>query len=214
MKKINIALTMRERENSEYKEKYNAVSYQMIDFLDILNFNVFLIPINNFKTDFLNSFDCNGIIFGPGEDTKFNLKKKKGTKRDLIEYQIYRYALKYDIPILGICRGMQVLNLFYGGKNNKVRNHVTNSHKISIIDNKFTSIYIKKNIYKNSYHNYGINDYNLSKYLTPWANVDKVVEGFYDKKKKVYAIGWHPERYKIFKKDDLKFIKHIFNGKN
>ena len=212
MKKINIALTMRERENNKYKEKYNAVSYQMIDFLNTLNFNVFLIPINNFKINFLDSFNCSGVILGPGEDTKFNLKKKKGTKRDLIEYQIFRYALKNNIPLLGICRGMQILNLFYGGKINIVRNHVTRSHKISIVDNKFRSKYLKKNIYKNSYHDYGICDYNLSKHLTPWAYVDDVVEGFYDKKKKVYAIGWHPERYKIFKEDDLKFIKHIFNG--
>ena len=211
MKRKNIALTMRERENKKYKEKFNAISYEMIDFLNNLNFNIFLIPINNFKINFLNSFNCNGIIFGPGEDTKFNLNNKKGTKRDLIEYQIYSYALKKNLPLLGICRGMQILNLFYGGKINKVRNHVTYSHKISIIDKKFRKIYGDDTMYKNSYHNYGIYNYNLSKRLTAWASADNIIEGFYDKKKKIYAIGWHPERYKIFKKDDLKFIKNIFN---
>ena len=63
MKRKNIALTMRERENKKYKEKFNAISYEMIDFLNNLNFNIFLIPINNFKINFLNSFNCNGIIW-------------------------------------------------------------------------------------------------------------------------------------------------------
>jgi putative glutamine amidotransferase len=37
-------------------------------------------------------------------------------ERDLFESRIYRYAQLNKIPILGICRGMQLINVLEGGK--------------------------------------------------------------------------------------------------
>ena len=35
--------------------------------------------------------------------------------RDEVEALVLSYAYKYDVPLLGICRGMQMINVFFGG---------------------------------------------------------------------------------------------------
>jgi putative glutamine amidotransferase len=37
-------------------------------------------------------------------------------ERDLFEEKIYRYAVAKSLPVLGICRGMQLVNVLEGGK--------------------------------------------------------------------------------------------------
>ena len=37
-----------------------------------------------------------------------------------VEFNLIKFGLKNNIPILGICRGMQVINLFFKGKQNKI----------------------------------------------------------------------------------------------
>ena len=116
------------------------------------------------------------------------------------------YSLKNDIPILGLCRGAQAINLFFGGNILKIRNHVRKMHKIEgkIIEN-------KKNHYVNSYHDYGIKFNSLGKNLETLAYTkDGIIECFQHKKNKILGIMWHPERYEKMRSFDKKIIKKFF----
>ena len=132
-----------------------------------------------------------------GGGNTFNLKEQKEDKlRDNVDILLLKFALSKKIPILGICRGMQFLNCFFGGTISQIRNHVGNEHEIILN----TKLYNFPNIV-NSFHGFGIKRDNLASNFSSIA-LDKNgnIESFIDSKKKVFGIMWHPER-------DVKNIK-------
>jgi len=68
-------------------------------------------------------FQCDGLVLTGGNDldpwhfgeTVLNDSVVIAAERDREEFLDLRIAVHRDIPILGICRGIQVLNVFFGG---------------------------------------------------------------------------------------------------
>lgn len=65
---------------------------------------------------------CDGLILGGGGDVVPSWYGQENAacntldeKRDQVEKCLVEQACKKQIPILGICRGMQFLNVFFGG---------------------------------------------------------------------------------------------------
>ena len=56
--------------------------------------------------------DINPKLYGQKEDL---LTSADVPKRDKLEAILLKLTLKNDIPLLCICRGMQILNIFCGG---------------------------------------------------------------------------------------------------
>ena len=66
---------------------------------------------------------CNGIVFTGGEDvvpsyygkTADTARCRSNPARDSLEFVLVRKALKMKLPVLGICRGQQLLNVAMKG---------------------------------------------------------------------------------------------------
>ena len=126
---------------------------------------------------------------------------------DKSEKLLIEHAMKKDIPILGICRGMQALNVFCGGSLIQDIPSEIGAAEIHSSENEnavFHNIQISKNspLSKimgfgshrvNSYHHQAVKK--LAKSLTAFAySDDGLIEGVYMKDKKfVWAVQWHPE---------------------
>jgi putative glutamine amidotransferase len=132
-------------------------------------------------------------------------------ERDEFEKLIYQYSQMHKIPVLGICRGMQYINILEGGKvledigeaNQIHKKEATDKvHQLNIGHNSmlYAIIGAKKGIV-NSAHHQGVTKHNLSNNLiaNSYADTaDQLIEGleFKDKTDKSFmlAVQWHPER--------------------
>ncbi|NLV89510.1 MAG: gamma-glutamyl-gamma-aminobutyrate hydrolase family protein [Tissierellia bacterium] len=122
-----------------------------------------------------------GLIFSGGIDIsplrygENPLKeiKRISTIRDEYEFGLFDRAYKKKLPILGICRGLQLMNIYLGGSlyqdiSRQLPNSLGHCPDFITIEEEYHSINIRKGtrfhrifdedkIYVNSYHHQGIN---------------------------------------------------------
>jgi putative glutamine amidotransferase len=185
MKKI--AISLRVASIGKYEEKRDSISYDWLKFFNKLDIFPILIP--NLIQDlelFLDEVKIDGIILSGGDNIG------EDEMRDSTEKKIITYGIKKNLPIIGICRGMQVLNLNFNGKVrfNEAIDHAGKKHEIQLKEEKLII---------NSYHNNLIkNEDELGDNLKSIAiaSNDKTIEGFKHEKLPIFGIMWHPEREK------------------
>lgn len=201
MNKI-ILINQRLDKFGKHKEVRDNLDPRLVELILKINMRPLIIPnnIQYLKKIFLsNKYNIRGIILSPGGNPKIKNVRSK------IEEMLIIYAKKNKIPLLGICRGAQKINLFFKGKISKIKNHVKKEHNI------YGNITDQKIIKVNSYHDYGISCINLSKDFDIYAKSnDGFVESFKHKTKKILGIMWHPERYKKMKNFDKKILLEFF----
>jgi len=202
-----IAISQRVQKIIKYNEFRDQVDNRLNFF--VVKAGYLPVPIPNFigcndlkQTSLLNwlkNINPDGIILSGGDD--LGVYKS----RDKNEARIIKWSLTKKIPVLGICRGMQMINKFFGGTKVKIKNHAGTRHKIQ-------GKYCKFRKTVNSFHNWGFYLKNIAEKLKiNTLAEDKTIESFQHKKFKIYGVMWHPEREKVFKKDDLLLMNQIFD---
>ncbi len=131
-----------------------------------------------------------------------NSTDNPGEKRAKYEIALFKKASKLDIPIIGICNGMQIINVAFGGTLVRdVHNHKqlppTNVpyHSINILENtKLYDIAFKEtNYYVNSTHTQAVGDLGKDLIVSSVAE-DGIIESI-ESTQHDFLIGleWHPE---------------------
>ena len=186
---------------SNFKKYYNTyidfLDHYWIDYFDKYKIFFHLIPnsISNLKV-ILKTFDDTNLIILPGGNDIGGFGKLS-KKRLRVECELIKIAIKKKIPVLGICRGMQVINYFFKGNIRKKKGHMNTKHKIYLKNNFFFKI---DKMVVNSFHNYCIPEKNVSKKFRILAiDSNNNVEMFKHEKLNIFGIMWHPEREKNYK---------------
>lgn len=204
------------------KEKYiDYVSEAHLSLLIRLKMLPVMVPVVEGTLSCLPQYmsDMSGLLIVEGEDVEpIHYKATHANHqyleqihplKDEIEIRLLRVALRKKIPIFGICRGSQILNVVCGGtlygdvkKEKKSRrkhidyeNYDTYRHSISILpDTPLHTWYGRTDLPVTSYHHQGVRD--LAPRFTPMAHADDgLIEGYYDPNCDfVVGLQFHPER--------------------
>ncbi|MDJ0760184.1 MAG: gamma-glutamyl-gamma-aminobutyrate hydrolase family protein [Woeseiaceae bacterium] len=125
-------------------------------------------------------------------------------ERDAFEAAAIQWALQHDVPVLGVCRGMQMLNVWFGGSLEKIDGHAGTHHAVSATG--ASPLPTSRTV--NSYHNWGISIETLAENLDVLAqHEDGSIEAFRHRTHRVDGIMWHPERETPFNDEDLEFLR-------
>lgn len=128
---------------------------------------------------------------------------------DRIQFKVLDEYCKKKKPVLGICKGIQLINVYFGGT---ILQHLSTAHNhrdcdgdqyhmtIATKDSLLTSIYgLRFSV--NSAHHQGIGYLGAGLEAIQFAE-DRVVEGIVHKELPIIGVQWHPERI-LGKREDV-----------
>lgn len=124
--------------------------------------------------------------------------------RDALELELVRRATAQDVPILGICRGFQVLNVALGGalvqhvQGHRPAGTEVVTHVVTALPgSRLAALYGDAPFRVNSRHHQAVTDERLAPGLRATAYADGLVEAFESSAHRfLVGVQWHPERVK------------------
>ncbi len=159
---------------------------------------------------------CDGFLFSGGHDVSPAVYREEVTERcgetcparDGMETALLRLALERDMPVLGICRGIQLINAILGGTlyqdlpterpsdicHRQKPPYDRPVHQVSLVpDTPLRKLLDREKLPVNSCHHQAVKA--LSPELRPMAySEDGLVEAVWlPGRRYVWAVQWHPE---------------------
>jgi len=160
---------------------------------------------------------AHGLVLTGGEDVAPELYGQEphpelgsvNPLRDEIELAALEVALRRGIPVLAICRGMQMLNVALGGTlyqdiPSQLGGDILHEQEAPVSQRShhagvkpgsgLEAIFGTRELFINSFHHQAVRDVAPSLEATVWAE-DGIVEGVEGKEHGwMYGVQWHPER--------------------
>lgn len=126
-------------------------------------------------------------------------------ERDRTEETLFHWAMENRLPVIGICRGAQVMNRLLGGTLRAAgnRDHVAATHPVTFTDGSTDKV--------NSFHDNVIPENGLADALVPLARAeDGTVEAFAGADNpRLLGLMWHPEREQTAQERDRRLLKQV-----
>lgn len=195
---LHALITQREGVN-QYGDATDVLESAYIRFYELMGF----IPrpvsnhTKNFERLFDEKIDLLIVVGGGALDPKWydrEHEEELQPNRDRTEEKMIKYCIEHEIPIIATCRGMQYINVLFGGKlfyhpQLPAERQRGRDHRVHLLTE-------NRDIFVNNFHQDIIYEEGLAPCFTPLA-VDEenhVVEAYYSEEMKLLALQWHPER--------------------
>lgn len=161
--------------------------------------------------------ECDGLVLSGGGDMDPALWGEApvpglddvSPERDAMEYAALEEAFARDLPVLGICRGCQVVNVYFGGTlyqdlptqrpggvdHRQSAGWDRTQHEVQVAPgSRLADVLGVGGVHVNSFHHQAVRD--VAPGLVATATVDGLVEAVESADERwLVAVQWHPERH-------------------
>ena len=197
-----VAVTQRIDFVSDYNEQRDSVDQKLVQWVVDAGFVPVLVPNSLFELGELQSWiqhvKPQALLLSGGNNIG------DCPDRDATEFSLLDWAKENKCPVLGICRGMQMMAVWAGTDLVPVTGHIGVKHSF-LIDGYPTEV--------NSYH-----DFAVIKCPDEFVEVIKLENGVLEAMHHVSlpweAWMWHPEREIKFCLEDTRRLQSLFTGGN
>lgn len=182
-----VALTMRVTVAAAYTERRDSISHDWLTRLDSWGMSPVLLPNKGSYVATFDRMNPDLLILTGGDDPGAT------PERDQAEQELFTKAVAAGTPVLGVCRGLQLINQWMGGRLDKVSGHVAAMHGVRIEPIWQAHYGVVARV--NSFHASAIPPDGLANGLTAAAYDDAGnIEAFARTDMPVAGVMWHPER--------------------
>lgn len=219
------AISIRQEKN-KHGDAIGVLEQAYLHYFKTFGLKLLLIPNGSDVDYYFKHFPIERVILSGGNDVdpllyggKRGESSSIAPERDATEKRMVELALQKNMPLLGICRGMQFLNVHFGGKLITLEDVFGEGahppgmdHSLNIVTDQ--DVFGSK-VMVNSFHNQGLTQKELSPQLRMFAVSDEgIVEGFYHPSLPLVGIQWHPERRSPDTAFNEKLIAAFVNGES
>ena len=225
---MRLALTLSSEHDAT--SPYDFLRHGYVPFLEQLGVIPILVP--NVIADpcaYAEAVGVQGLVLSGGGDIapdrygQANTASLEiSTRRDAVEFQLLAWAVERALPVLAICRGLQVINVFFGGQlvqdipsqiGDGVR-HDKNEHPVRIVDETLARRMGTGCLTVNSHHHQAVTEDCRAPVLDVFAlsEPDGVIEGLRHPSLPVLGVQWHPERPGPSREFDLRLFRAFLQG--
>ena len=162
--------------------------------------------------------DYDGLILGGGNDIDpayygedIDGAVNFDPQRDTAEFKLAKAFIDAKKPIMGVCRGHQLLNVVFGGtlyqniENAKEHSSFSDydlTHTVTAKENTFITELYGESFTVNSIHHQAVKKVGDGLEVIMTASDGKTIEGLKHKTLPIFSVQWHPERMCCSQKRD------------
>lgn len=128
-------------------------------------------------------------------------------ERDVTETALLRASVERGWPVIGVCRGMQVLNVFHGGSLARVEGHAGRRHRLASVAARVFDPEV------NSFHDFGVSPELKAPDLEVLATAEGWPEAIEHPRLRHLGIMWHPERNRPTSLNDVALFRDYLTGR-
>lgn len=167
-------------------------------------YNVVLFPLCTYSSILSASQQCDGLIIPGGYDIHSYYMQETyhpnttcyDKEMDCFDMACIEAFIKAQKPILGICRGMQIINVFFKGtlqQDINMENHAPQHlHTIQFDDSSFLNNIYPSSIMVNSYHHQIVSTLGRDLRISAQTSTH-YIEAMEHLYLPIIAVQWHPE---------------------
>ncbi len=196
-----VAITQRVSVVPEYGERRDCLDQAWTKFLAACGLLPVLLPnVTEAALALCEMTGIAGVVLSGGNDLA--VLGGDAPERDAVESALLDWAERRGLPVLGVCRGMQVIQQRFAVPLRRVEGHVVKRQVIRIEGD-------PREV--NSYHCFAAFDSRPP--LDVWAVAgDGVVKAIRHSVKPMTGIMWHPERLTPFSPADVELFRQLFGA--